>query len=356
MATRVSSYDLGYVGGQLSVYPEAIDSRYQLYEAGNNLETKLAQSLTFTGKMILVENNDGFPSSGILRIGPPPGEIGHSEMVYYDSKSKGVFKNLIRGFAGSRQNPWPLGSWVTQSVFAEHHNSVKDAVIKIETNLGLRDLPEPASLNGILKAQETRFYAPRAIFRAYPTKGKPGAKIRFQNFSTGPLLRCLWDFGDGTTSVEKNPMHVYGQEGSYTVKLNIITFLGAQGVATKNGYINISENYIDPFFYVLPMTNGITEGVSQETANSLGDPSLATKFKFVDQTDGNISQRYWVFDGDGLHDGAPLENNTLNVTDPNVHTTTFVYDKPGTYSPSLLILFENQSLERAFLKDSIVVI
>lgn len=352
---KVTSYDTGYTTGQLSLFPEALDSRSQLYEAKNNVEARLTQSLTYNGKSVIVDGNDDFPSSGILRIGPPPGSPGASEMVYYASKSTGVFRNLTRGFAGSRQNPWPMGSHVTLSVFAEHHNSIKDAVINVETNLGVRDLPTPASLNGILKAQETRFLAPRAIFRAYPTRAVPGTAVRFQNFSTGPLVRFLWDFGDGTTSVEKSPLHVYQNEGSYTVKLNIITALGAQGIAEKVGYINISQNNIRPFFYVQPYINGVTTGMSLQTATSLGDPSLATEFFFMDQTDGNISQRYWIFDGDGTHDGERLENNTLAVYDPNVHFTSFVYDKPDSYQPSLLVLFENQQLQRAFLTDRIVV-
>jgi PKD repeat protein len=351
MATRITTQDAGYTAGSLSLFPQAKDSVYQLYEAVNNAETKLKQSLTYGGKYIIVDDNSTFPSSGILRIGPPPGIPGAAEMVYYDTKTTGVFRDLIRGFAGSRQNPWPLGSVVTQSVFAEHHNSVKDAILNMEVNLGVEILPAAASLNGILKAQENRFLAPRAIFRAFPIKGPPGTKVRFQNFSTGPLVRYLWDFGDGTTSVERSPMHIYQAEGTYTVKLNIITALGAQGISEKVGYITISETAKQPFFYVTPST-----GISLETAvNEYGDASLATTFNLVDQTDGNIVQRYWVFDGAGKQNGIDVPGETEAVYDPNIHSTTYVYDKPGTYAPSLLVLFENQNLQRAFLRDEIVV-
>lgn len=350
MATRITTQDAGYTVGSLSLYPQAKDSAYQLYQAVNNAETKLKQSLTYGGKYIVVEDNTVFPDSGILRIGPPPGQPGAAEMVYYDTKTTGVFRDLIRGFAGSRQNPWPVGSFVSQAVFAEHHNAVKDAIYNMEMNLGLETLPAATSLNGILKAQENRFLAPRAIFRAFPIKGPPGTKVRFHNFSTGPLVRYLWDFGDGATSVERSPTHVYRAEGSYTVKLNIITSLGAQGIAQKTGYINISESAKQPFFYTTPTT-----GKSLETALNEGDITQATKFNFVDQTDGNVVQRYWVFDGAGSHNGVPVPNESIAVLDPNNHSTSYVYDKPGIYSPSLLILFENQSLQRAFLRDQIVV-
>ena len=76
-----------------------------------------------------------------------------------------------------------------------------------------------------------------------------------------------------------------------------------------------------------------------------GVPTDPTTFEFVDQTDGDIIERYWVFD-----DG---EKETQN--NPNIHTTTHVYTSPGTYTPSLLTVFSTQTLRRIFLEDAIVV-
>ena len=95
-AARIASTDIGYVTGQLSNYPIAIDSRYQLYEATNNSQTVLSHSLTYNGNQIIVENNDNFPSSGILRIGPPAGQSGAYEMIYYDTKQEKIFKNFFK--------------------------------------------------------------------------------------------------------------------------------------------------------------------------------------------------------------------------------------------------------------------
>ena len=351
--TRISSQDSNYKVGDLSAFPEALDTKYQLYQATNNSETTLKQSLTYSGKYVIVEDNSSFPDNGIVRIGPPHGEEGVAEMVYYDSKTNGVFRNLIRGFAGSRQNPWPVGSYVSNAVFAEYHNTVKDALIQIEKDLGTKDLPTEDSLNGILKQQENRFLAPRPLFRAFPTKGAPGLKVRFQNFSTGPLIRNLWDFGDHTTSVEKNPVHIYQTEGVFTVKLNVITSLGAQGVITKSNYITVDNDAKQPFFYTTPST-----GVSRQTAeeNPTDYPDGPTTFTFVDQTDGDVIQRYWVFDGPGTHDGEVVSTQSIPEYNPNIHITSYVYDIPGDYHPSLLILFESQQLKRAFLNTNISVI
>ena len=42
--------------------------------------------------------------------------------------------------------------------------------------------------------------------------------VTFTNTSTGADT-YLWNFGDGTTSTEKNPTHVYDDEDYYTIKL-----------------------------------------------------------------------------------------------------------------------------------------
>jgi PKD repeat protein len=349
MVTRISSLDSTYTTGQLSSFPLALDTKYQLYQATNNSQTTLKQSLTYNGKYVVVNDNSSFPDNGIIRVGPPPGEDGVAEMIYYDVKTNGVFRNLIRGFAGSRQNPWPVNSYVSNAVFAEYHDTAKDAILQIETDLGTETLPDPLSLNGILKQQENRFLSPQPLFRAYPTTAAPPVSVRFQNFSTGPLIRYLWDFGDGTTSVEKSPVHTYLNEGIYTVKLNVITSLGAQGIVTKSNYITVDSQAKQPFFYTTPI-----EGISAQTA-ALRSVSPTT-FNFIDQTDGDIIQRYWVFNGPGKNNDVEVPTQTIAEYNANIHTISYVYDLPGVYNPSLLILFGNQQLQRAFLNTQITVI
>jgi len=346
---RISSRDLGYTTGDLSVYPEAIDTNDTLFEARNNAETTLKNALGYASKYIVVNDTSGFPDMGIIRLGWDAGEPRSPELVYYESKTNTIFSGLTRGYAGSRQNAWPMGSYVANAVHAEHHNAPKDAILNIEANLGTTDTDlvpsnvENGPLNGILKELETRFLSPKPFFRSTYLKGTPPLTCRFQNFTEGDSIRFLWDFGDGTTSDERNPIHTYVQEGFYTVKLDVIVSTGGTGVTTKYNYIDVNEENTLPFFYVLPRA-----GVSVETAlarTAAGVPTSPTTFEFVDQTDGDIVERYWVF-GDG-------EKET--VTDPNIHTTTHVYTSPGEYEPSLLTVFSSQTLKRIFLAENIVI-
>ena len=250
--------------------------------------------------------------------------------------------------AGTRQTTWSINSSVNHAVMAEHHNALRDAIYNIETNLGVETNPTGTSLNGILKRQENIFLAPKAIFRAHRIKGPSPMQVRFQNFSTGPIIRHLWDFGDGTTSVEKSPIHTYQNEGVYTVQLNVVSTLGGQGITIKNNYITVSNQEILPFFYVTPTT-----GYSLQTATALAVPP--TVFRFIDQTDGDIAQRYWIFTGEGTVNGIPVENQSYTESNPNEHEVQFIYDNPGDYTPGLIAVFENSNSKRSFLNESIVV-
>ena len=321
---RISSLDDGYVSGDLSLFPESLDDKDVLFEATNNSSIALKQTLTYNGKIIVVEDTSSFPEKGELRIGPTPGESGEYELVYYNKKTRNTFQELKRGYAGSKTNYWPaVKSWVSNAVVAEHHNAIKDAIINIETDLGVKDFPEEQSLNGILKKQEIRFLAPKPLFRAYPIKGTPSLKVRFQNFTTGHIARFLWDFGDGNT-----------------VKLNVVTTTGAQGVVTKTNYITVDTEESLPFFYV----ESIDLPYSIEYSNQHSvDPK---EFVFVDQTNGDIVQRNWIF-GDG---------ETYTEQDPDIHEISHIYSSPGSYIVTELVQFSNGRLKKFQLPEPIVVI
>jgi hypothetical protein len=341
MASKLSSVDDGYVSGQLSIYPEALDDFETLYKATNNAKVPLKQTLTYNGIRIIVEDTSAFPANGIIRVGPDIGIAGDFEMIYYAKKTKSTFEDLLRGFAGSRQGNWVSGTnFVSNSVSSEHHDSIKDALLNMEKDTGLKIAPDPESLNGILTAQEIRFLAPKPLFRAFPIKGPPPLTVRFQNFSTGHIIRYLWDFGDGGTSLERSPIHTYVTEGKFTIKLNIVTSTGAQGIATKIAYVEVNVDESLPFFYV----DSISNPYSVKTASELHiDPK---EFIFVDQTDGDIVRRNWVF-GDGV---------SFTQQDPDVHDATHIYDEPGEYAVTELIEFANGRLKPISLPEPIIVL
>lgn len=327
MSERPSSLDVGYTAGKLSLFPDVLDDKDSLYEVRNNAETVLRTGLPYNGKKIIVDDTSSFPPTGILRVGLPSGVSGEAELIYYGLKTENTFKNLVRGFAGSRQNQWPSGAWATNAVTAEPHNAIKDAIINIEKRIGLETNPDAGSLNRRLKDMELKFLSPKAVFRAYPRIVPPGKPVRFQSFCEGDVIRTLWDFGDGGQSLEKNPTYTYSKEGTYTVRLHVVTSLGAQGISTKNNYLNVSESEKPSFFYV----------------KKINSPSLT--YSFIDQSDGDILNRFWVF-GDG---------ESVKENDPSKHEITHTYQSPGLYEPSLLLVFAGDSVKRVFLSEMLEV-
>ena len=59
---------------------------------------------------------------------------------------------------------------------------------------------------------------PVADFNANPTSGYAPLSVQFTDLSQYATSRS-WDFGDGTASIEQNPMHTYSAAGTYTVNL-----------------------------------------------------------------------------------------------------------------------------------------
>jgi PKD repeat protein len=342
MADRISTLDAGYVTGDLSLFPEAIDDKESLYEAKNNAETVLTQALPFNARFICVEDASAFPEKGLIRIGPREG-AGNAELIYYGSRTNTSFNDLARGFAGARQTKWSSGAWVTASIMAEHHNAIMDAIFNIQARLGTREFPAEGTLNALIKELETKHIAPKASFRAFPRNGPPPLAVRFQNFSNGDPIRFIWDFGDGTGSIEKNPTHIYQTEGVYTVKLNMVTSTGSQCSTIKSNYITVDESLNAPFFYIV-QDDPSTPAYSIETATQEGGSPAV--FNFVDQTDGDIASRLWVFD----------DGTTENVSDRNDHSTTHIYDQPGQYNPFLLLQYTDQKLQRVFPQEPLVVL
>ena len=54
----------------------------------------------------------------------------------------------------------------------------------------------------------------QAAFVASPTVGQAPLRVEFTDTSIGIVTSRLWSFGDGQTSTEEHPVHVYDQAGT----------------------------------------------------------------------------------------------------------------------------------------------
>jgi PKD repeat protein len=107
------------------------------------------------------------------------------------------------------------------------------------------------------------------------------AEVTFTDNSTGANITWAWDFGDGNTSTEQNPVHTYAAAGTYNVCLTVnnecgdseeceevtITFgMGSSGTATNltcalsdDGAIDLEvAGGVAPYTFVWTGPNGFT--------------------------------------------------------------------------------------------------
>jgi len=78
--------------------------------------------------------------------------------------------------------------------------------------------------------------APVAGFTSSTTTADILSPVQFTDTSVNVPQSWLWEFGDGTTSIEQNPVHIYFSPGTYTVNLTVTNYKGTNKV-TKTGYI-----------------------------------------------------------------------------------------------------------------------
>jgi PKD repeat protein len=117
----------------------------------------------------------------------------------------------------------------------------------------------------------------------------------------------LWSFGDGNTSTQQNPIHVYTSPGSYTVTL-ISQAPGGCSDTMIAGPVNV---YMPAADFISPTPAACA-------------PSLAT---FTNQS-SNASTLLWDF-GDGSHSTAANPSHIYNL--PGAYTITLIAGASGCY-------------------------
>lgn len=114
-----------------------------------------------------------------------------------------------------------------------------------------------------------------ADFSANPTSGQPPLTVAFQDTSKGShIVAWQWDFGDGSTSTERNPVHTYSANNLYDVTLTVTNAEGQTDTETRRGYINVYSVItwrpgiiLPPLFQIL---NNVTAHVAEFTLEGGG--------------------------------------------------------------------------------------
>jgi PKD repeat protein len=142
-----------------------------------------------------------------------------------------------------------VGTAVTH---ASQHVVTAQFNLPINEPAGLKDVavtfPRPAggpvTYNRLQAFQVVAGSALSASFSTSPRSGSAPLTVSFSDTSTGVVTNRLWAFGDGTGSLDANPLHIYTNAGTYSVSLTILG-PGGSNTLTRGSFITATP----------PMTN-----------------------------------------------------------------------------------------------------
>jgi PKD repeat protein len=139
--------------------------------------------------------------------------------------------------------------------------------------------------------------APSASF----TNTATGITAQFNDGSTGGVNAWLWDFGDGGTSTQQNPIHSYPQPGTYTVCLIATSPCGSD---TTCASVTVCA---------LPVSN-FTQTQAGQTVSFTNLSSAATNYAWT-FGDGNTSTQQsptHTYTGTGIYTVCLVASNTCD--------------------------------------------
>ena len=135
----------------------------------------------------------------------------------------------------------------------------------------------------------------------------PPLLVNFVDSSHSNIVSWLWNFGDGNTSTNQNPSHVYSISGSYTVTLIVTNSSGCTDTLVKTAYVQVQG------------PNGTFTFTPDQ-----GCSPLDVCFKATTSTTSNLTY-IWNY------------GNTTSGPIPGGDSICFIYTTPGIYHPSLIL-------------------
>ncbi|MGB0428996.1 MAG: pectinesterase family protein [Bacteroidia bacterium] len=143
-----------------------------------------------------------------------------------------------------------------------------------------------------------------------------GDTMSVTNNSTGAGLTYQWYFGDGNTSTDQTPIHVYANSGTYTVSLVVTTNKGCKD--SSSAQTSVATQPLADFTF---SNDCVHNSITFTNATSVAC--------------GVVSKYYWNY-GDG--------NSEVLTTNSN---PSHKYDKPGSYTVELIIELANSTKDTA---------
>ncbi|MEO6452780.1 MAG: PKD domain-containing protein [Ginsengibacter sp.] len=228
----------------------------------------------------------------------------NSNITFNDNSSSDGQHNI-------QQWIWNYGDGISDTLLAppsQHSYAVPGTF-----TISLKVVDSKGCTDAVIKPAILVISQPVADFKTNDSVSCPQKPVTFTNSSTGPNLTYLWDFGDGSTSSQINPVHQYAAVGVFSISLSITDKYGCTGYILKKDYITI----------VIP---GASFLMSDSVSNC---PPLVVNFT---NTSTNAITSSWDF-GDGT---TSLINNPSHF-----------YAVPGIYNVTLKVSSHGNCIDQS---------
>lgn len=193
--------------------------------------------------------------------------------------------NFSDSSAGAVSWQWDFGDGATSSDQNPSHTYMVPGVYNVSlgthTNGSNCDQGIPLYSSYIIKGGSADF--------SFTTELCPPYTAYFNDSSVN-AASWLWDFGDGTTSTQENPTHIYANPGSYSIRLTITTNDGCTYTTIHNYAVTFTPLIASPAAHTLDSSPPLNVLF---TANSQG--ATQWLWNFGDGTTSNLPNPTHVY-------------------------------------------------------------
>ncbi|MDB5195638.1 MAG: hypothetical protein JWP88_8 [Flaviaesturariibacter sp.] len=200
----------------------------------------------------------------------------------------------------------------------------------------------------------TVYNEPVAAFITDKRSGCSPAVIKFTDQSTTPQGTVInawkWDFGDGNSSTQQNPQHVYRTVGSYTVTLTVTSDKGCKKLITKPNYIDVTSGINASFGYTDPGVCSAPATVQFNNTSS-GPGTITYSWSFGNGNNATVNNPSTTYTTNGLYHVVLLVASNQGCQDTAVKdiqvglvNTNFTF--PASICPKTPVSFTNASTPR----------